>query len=126
MDRNGLEKYIAEVYSTDAEFPWASYPDYMVFRHYGNRKWFAVIMTVPKEKLGLSEEGKLDIVNLKCEPAVIGSLVLERGIFPAYHMSKTNWISVALDGSVSDNKIEMLLDVSFNLTNKVRLTPNRR
>ena len=36
MDRNGLEKYIAEVYSTDAEFPWASYPDYMVFQQRHN------------------------------------------------------------------------------------------
>lgn len=31
-------------------------------------------------------------------------------------MSKTNWITVALDGSVSDDKIKMLLDMSFDLT----------
>ena len=31
-------------------------------------------------------------------------------------MSKANWISVSLDGSVDDDKIKMLLDVSFDAT----------
>ena len=33
-------------------------------------------------------------------------------------MSKSSWISVALDGSVEDEKIKMLLDRSFELTSK--------
>lgn len=31
-------------------------------------------------------------------------------------MSKANWITVSLDGSVEDEKIKMLLDMSFNAT----------
>ena len=42
----------------------------------------------------------------------------EKGIFPAYHMSKTCWISVLLDGSVSDETLSFLIDVSFELTSK--------
>ena len=31
-------------------------------------------------------------------------------------MSKANWITVALDGSVPDEKLKMLLDLSYELT----------
>ena len=58
----------------------------------------------------------IDVVNLKCDPVLIGSLRMEKGIFPDYHMSKDKWISVALDGSVDDEKIKMLLDMSYELT----------
>ena len=48
----------------------------------------------------------------------ISNVTSETGIFPAYHMSKTHWISVALDGSVEKEKLEWLLDLSFDLTAK--------
>ena len=36
-------------------------------------------------------------------------------------MSKVSWISVALDGSVEDEEITMLLDMSFDATaSKIR------
>lgn len=73
-------------------------------------------MDVPKSKLGISEEGILDVVNVKCDPLLIGSLLAEPGFFPAYHMSKVNWITVALDDSVEDEKAKILLDMSFGLT----------
>ena len=38
------------------------------------------------------------------------------GSIPAYHMRKDSWITVALDGSVADDKIKMLLDVSYQAT----------
>ena len=41
---------------------------------------------------------------------------LNEYIIPAYHMNKANWISVSLDGSVSDEKVKMLIDMSFRLT----------
>ena len=75
-------------------------------------------MEVPKDKMGLSETGRIQILNVKCEPAVLGSFLSEPGFYPAYHMSKSSWISVALDGSVEDEKIKMLLDRSFELTSK--------
>lgn len=116
MDRAGLEKYIMETYSADADFPWADSPQSEVFRHYDNRKWFALVMTIPREKVGLQGNEILNVVNLKCEPAIIGSLCAEPGFFPAYHMNKANWITIALDGSVPDDKIKILVDRSFELT----------
>ncbi len=66
--------------------------------------------------MGLGGDGKIDIMNLKCDPLLIGSLRLEKGFFPAYHMSKANWISVSLDSSVDNEKIKWLIDMSFDLT----------
>ena len=118
MSRQELQRYISEVYSAVPEFPWIRYPNYAVFRHQSNQKWFAAILEVPRVKLGLQGEGILEIVNLKCDPVLVGSLRSEPGFFPAYHMNKENWISVALDGSVPDRKIKMLLDLSYDATNR--------
>ncbi len=120
MNRNELTEYIAEMYNTAAEYPWDSAPRYAVFRHASNKKWFAVIMNISRRKLGINNDEIIDVMNLKCDPILIGSLRNDAGIFPAYHMSKTNWISVALDGSVDSEKIKWLLDISFDLTDKKR------
>ena len=116
MNRIELVEYISEIFDSNAEFPWVEHPNYMVFRHSSNQKWFALVMTVTKEKLALSESGVLDILNVKCDPIMIGCLRAEPGFYPAYHMNKTNWISIALDGSVSDDIIKAQLDISFDLT----------
>ncbi|MCD8180955.1 MAG: MmcQ/YjbR family DNA-binding protein [Firmicutes bacterium] len=116
MKRGDLMRYISEMYGADAEYPWVKYPDYAVFRHKSNNKWFALIMSVPYDKLGLTGTGLTDIVNVKCGPLLAGSLLSERGIYEAYHMNKANWVSAALDGSVDGDKIKALIDMSFNLT----------
>ncbi len=118
LNREKFDKYISYYYGVTGEYPWVQYPGYTVYRHSSNKKWFAVVMNLPKAKLGLKEEGTVDVVNLKCDPVMIGSLHKENGIFPAYHMNKTYWISVLLDGSVEDEKIKWLLDLSFDLTGK--------
>ena len=124
MDRSEFKAYIQENYGIEPDYPWIEYPDYAVFRHNGNKKWFALVMGVPKNKFGLPGCENLDVVNLKCNPLLLGSLLGEKGFFPAYHMSKVNWITVALDGSVSDDKIKMLLDISFELTAKISKKKN--
>ena len=116
MNREELEAYILNHYSTEPDYPWEDTPRAAVFRHANNRKWFALMMEVPRDKLGLAGAEKLDIVNFKCDPILIASLRGEPGIFPAYHMNKSSWITAALDGSVSTETIELLLDVSYELT----------
>ena len=116
MNREELESYILNHYATLPDYPWADTPCAAVFRHTGNRKWFALVMEVPRDKLGLAGTEKLDIVNFKCDPILISSLRGETSIFPAYHMNKASWITAALDGSVPAETIELLLDVSYELT----------
>ena len=116
MSKQDFQKYILDVYGVTPDFPWENDPTSAVYRHSNNRKWFALMMVIPKSRLGLREDGMIDVVNLKCDPVFIGSLRSQKGIFPAYHMSKDKWISVALDGSVDDEQIKMLRDMSFELT----------
>lgn len=118
MNRKELADYITETYSVQPDFPFMQYPDVAVFRHENNRKWFAVIMNVQKSQLGMNGDGAVDIVNLKCDPILSGSLRNEKGYYPAYHMSKTNWISVVPDGTDDEEKIKWLIDISFDLTAK--------
>ena len=118
MYRAEVLNYISEIYSAEADYPFMQYPDVAVFRHTNNRKWFAVIMSVQKNKLGMNDDGTVDILNLKCDPIIAGSLRNEEGFYPAYHMSKSNWISAALDGSADSEKIKWLIDISYDLTAK--------
>lgn len=121
MNREELTNYILETYTADQDYLWAKHPNFTVFRHANNKKWFALIMDIPRNKIGLQGNELLDVVNFKCDPILIGSLREEPGFFPAYHMSKTSWITAALDGTVSEDKIKMLLDMSYELTaQKVR------
>ena len=87
-----------------------------MFRRPDNQKWFAVILNVSMHKLGLSDNKNVDILNLKCDPALIGSLRQETGFLPAYHMNKTNWITIMLDSDIFDEKIIWLVEMSFDLT----------
>ena len=74
-------------------------------------------MNVKASKLGKSDGENIDIVNLKCAPEVIETLVLdEAGIYPAYHMSKAHWLTVTLDGTVVADKLKFLLEMSYDLT----------
>lgn len=118
MTRSELEKYILDTYGVAPDYPWISDPDSAVFRHGENQKWFALIMDIPKSRLGLSGEGKISVVNFKCDPILVSAIRTEAGFFPAYHMNKDKWITAALDGSAPDDSVKMLLDMSFCLTAK--------
>jgi len=124
--RGEWEQYIAAAYSAEPEKPWAPEGDHTVFRHPNNRKWFAVLMTIPRARLEAGREGSVDIVNLKCGPILASSLRTEAGIYPAWHMNKNHWISVALDGSADPEQIKWLLDISWDLTNTKKKTPVRK
>ena len=116
MNRKELKEYIQNNYGAHPDYPWMKFPSYEVFRHKNNKKWFAVIMDVPRIKLGLQGTETIEIVNFKCGPVLTGSLLDKAGFLPAYHMNKTNWITVLLDGSVLDDTVKTLLDISFEAT----------
>ncbi len=100
------------------EYLFAKYPSFAVYRHRQNRKWFAVIMDIPRQKIGLTGDGDICVVNLKCDTRLIGSFRQAPGIYPAYHMSKAHWLTVALDGTVKDDTLTFLLNMSYSLTEK--------
>jgi len=111
-----LFAYIKENFGIEPDYPFKE-DDVAIFRHRGNRKWFAAaILRLEKKKLGIAEEGICNVVNLKCHPILSGSYRTIPGIFPAYHMNKEHWITVLLDGSVDADTVWELVNISYNLT----------
>lgn len=89
--------------------------NWTVMRHRTNRKIFAAIF---------EREGRI-WMNLKAEPSW-GDFwkSVYPAVVPAYHMNKLHWISVILDGSMTDGEILSLIDDSYRLTApKPRRTP---
>ena len=114
--REKIIAYIKKKYKAVPEYPWGE-EDGAVLRHGDNRKWFALVMNIGREKLGLAGEGKVDVINLKIDDMAFRDVLLQdKGIFPAYHMNKEHWITVLLDGTVEEDQICNLIDLSFTAT----------
>ncbi len=122
MKKETLFKFIKDTYGVEPDYPW--FDENGVVRHRDTGKWFGVIMNISAGKLGLNSEKKIDILNTKCDFSLIGSLRGKKGYYPAYHMNKTNWITIDIE-NVKDDEIKMLLDISYELTKK-KTIKNRR
>lgn len=114
LQRERITQYIQDTYGTEAEYLWADSPGNAIFRHPVSKKWFAAMMRVLPEKLGLTGAEALDVMDIKCSTIMIGSLLSTKGFLPAYHMNKNHWISIILDGSVPDKEIMPLLELSYD------------
>ena len=113
-----LLAHIQRTYAVSPEYLWARTPDFGAFRHPGCGKWFAVLMKgLPREKLGLAGGGVCDVLNVKCDPNLRGSVLDGRHFFPAYHMNKAHWVSVILDDELPRDTLRVLLDLSYQSLN---------
>lgn len=82
-------------------------PNWCVMRHKSTKKTFALIY----------EKDNNIWINVKCDPEwrdiwrnAFASVV------PAYHMNKTHWNSIILDGSVPEQDIRRMIAESYDLT----------
>lgn len=125
MNISTLSTQIEQRYSAQAEYLWGKFPDYAVFRHQSNRKWFAVLMVVEANKIGISMEGKVPIINVKANSEESGSLRMMKGVYPSYHMNKEHWLSLLLS-EIDEALLFELLDESFALTLKNRRNPGTK
>lgn len=114
MDKQAVFQWVKQQYGTQPDYPWQD-PN-AVLRHPENNKWYGLVMAVGKDKLDLPGEGTVDILNVKSDPVLIGSLRTQPGFHPAYHMNKDQWLSIRLDGSVPESQVKNLLELSFALT----------
>lgn len=58
-------------------------------------------------------------INLKADP--LDAVILRKqysAVEPGYHMNKTHWITVTLNGSIPDAEIQQLIDESYRLVVK--------
>ena len=113
---NEIARHIESTYCVQPEFLWKKWPGYAVFRNTASGKWFGIIMNIDKARLIPDQKGVVEILNLKLDEDV-ASLLEEEGFFPAYHQNKKSWVTILLDGTVSESKIFTLIEKSFNLSN---------
>lgn len=86
-------------------------PNWCVMRHKENKKVFAWIF---------EKDGHI-WVNVKCDPewAAFWRNAFD-SVVPAYHLNKTYWNSIILDGNVPDKEIRIMIGNSYDLTVKKR------
>ncbi len=111
-------KYVREVYGTELEYLWNKFPDNAIWRRSDNQKWFGVLLTVSKRKLGFDQDGMIEVIDLRTDPEKIDGLVDNVKYLRGYHMNKKHWISICLDGSVDLEEIFGRIDLSYKLALK--------
>lgn len=123
--RGDIFAYVRKKFGTEPEYPWGRYPRYAVLRHQLGRKWYGLIMDVPRNRLGLDGDGLVEIINLKSDGALDLLISGTPGILPAYHMAKRHWVSILLDGGITSEELFALIDESHALTGGGRTGPRR-
>ena len=123
MEESQVNLIIAQIrdeYGAEPEFLWPErYPTYCIFRHGGNKKWFALIGRIEWKSLGRDGKELVDIINLKFDNGqALDFAENTPRVYPAYHMNKRHWITIALDGTLSNKMVMELVKKSFLLTDK--------
>jgi predicted DNA-binding protein (MmcQ/YjbR family) len=102
MNAEALRDYCLSLEGASETFPFG--PDVSVFKVSG--KMFA---------LSILDQAPLR-VSLKSEPELAEQLrATHAAVLPGYHLNKRHWNTVIIDGSLSDQLIEDMIDDSYDL-----------
>jgi len=115
MTKQEFLEYCLNTYGTSPDYPFDEDFETAVLRHADNRKWYAIVMRVSRRKFGFDSDEVIDVVNLKLPTEMFGSFGAADGVYPAYHMNKLHWISVALPDAPHD-VVQFLVNASFEAT----------
>ena len=119
MTKQEFLEYCLNTYGTSPDYPFDGDFETAVLRHSDNRKWYALVMEIPRSKLGQDSGEVIGVVNLKLPIEMFGSFGESGGVYPAYHMNKLHWISVLLPDA-PDDVVHFLLNASFEATRDKR------
>ena len=116
MDRQKVFDYIKKKYKVQPEYPWRTSPDSAVFRHADNNKWFALVMDVQGNKVGLHSADFVAVINLKIDDVIFRDIVIrEAGI----KKGDTVYLYVAAPVSAVMYKCKVLeTDIPYNHADK--------
>lgn len=128
-----IEAMIFSNYGAKPEFLWKVFPEYAIFRHAENRKWFGLLMNVSPEKLiekippdqarmpeAVRTMAKIHVLGLKMPQTEIPAIYETTGIYPGYPRNVGGWISVVLEELLPDFAIMDLVAKSYKVTSKKR------
>ncbi len=110
-------EYIKNKYDVDLEYAFKD-NNLGVFRRKDNEKWFGILIALNGNKVDVSINKEVELINLKAKAEDVIKLIEKDGIYRAYHMNKKYWISCILDEKINIDEIFKLIDNSFELTGK--------
>lgn len=109
-------EYVYKTYGDKLEFLWNKFPDNAIFRHQENKKWYGVMLSVSKRKLGISSDEIVEILDLRNSSEKVEKIVDHKKYYPGWHMNKKYWYTIILDESVSIEEIYKCIDESYQMT----------
>ena len=111
-------EYVRERFGDDPEFLWERFPDNAIWRRQDNKKWYGLIITISKNKLGFDSNEIVEAIDLRLNPEQIAETVDHKRYFPGWHMNKKNWYTMILDGSIPTEEICRRIEKSYHLAVK--------
>ena len=110
-----ISDYIFEAYGSAPEFLWPNIPSYAAFRQAGKKKWFAVMGSVPLNKVDREANSAqpVEVINVKVDQERIKDYLSQTGVYEAFHMNKKCWVSIILNDTLPDNAIHRMIDDSY-------------
>ena len=139
MQKEELFAFAAALGGAVIDYPFQDDFETAVFRHADTRRWFGIWLSVPcrwfgaenagrgsaglfgaenagRESAGAKNTGAAFCLNVKCPPDLIPLLTgQERGVYPAYHMNRTHWVTVR-PCECADDTVRRLVQLSYTLT----------
>lgn len=139
MQKEELFAFAAALGGAVIDYPFQDDFETAVFRHADTRRWFGIWLSVPcrwfgaeaagrgntglfgaenagREGAGVKNTGAAFCLNVKCPPDLIPLLTgQERGVYPAYHMNRTHWVTVR-PCECTDDTVRRLVQLSYTLT----------
>lgn len=112
-----MADYIKNKYGDKLEFLWPKFPSNAIWRRKDNKKWYCLIISLPKNKLKLKGDEIAVIIDVRINDEDL-KMIDNISIFEAYHMNKKHWITLLLDSNLSDKTIFELIDKSYVLAKK--------
>ena len=106
--------FITATYGDKPEFLFED-SDTAVFRKGERKKWYAVMMNISARKLGIESDERVQVLNVKLSPNEIALIVDRTSYFPAYHMNKKHWCTIALNGTLETDEICYRIGQSYDL-----------
>lgn len=75
-----------------------------------------LVYKVMGKMFALTDLEAFESINLKCDPETAVQLREQyASVLPGYHMNKKHWITVLMDGSISDQLIRQWIGDSYQL-----------
>lgn len=117
-DAHKILEYVSRKYGSQPEYLWDKFPYNAVLRRKDNAKWFCVLLTVAKSKIGMAGEGTVEIIDVRMKPEEAERMVDGATYFKGYHMNKKHWVTIPLNCGTNINEIFKRIDDSYILAKK--------